>query len=383
MTTRHLYLRLAVAWVLTRALAVLLVHPFGHVIIDVYNYQSWLPALQSGAFPADDTMWQYPPGAGVLLLVPDLGPGYYLVWFQVLMLVFDLGILAMLMTAHARRADRADLGLWLWALAGAICGPLMVTRFDLVPTFFAVAAVLLLARPALSGGVAAVGFLVKVWPGLILLALPRARTWRGAVAFVGTAVVLLAFMSLFFDDTLSFIGNQASRGLQVESTGALLYWLPTLVGTTVDNGLEYGSMQVRMAGAETVGTVLTVLGLAVLAVLAWWRVRGRLEKAPGADVALTAVMVVVATSRVYSPQFNVWLIGLAAVATITTATGLRTVALILVGVSVITQVVYPFFPSQLTDADAWMVLVQAMRIAALVTAVVMGLRSLYSAPRRA
>jgi hypothetical protein len=222
-----------------------------------------------------------------------------------------------------------------------------------------------------------------VWPALLLLALPRARTLKAAAGFLVVTVGVLAALTLLLDGTLSFLGNQASRGLQAESTGALPYWLTTLAGRTVDYGLEYGAMQVRMAGTEAVGAALTAVGLLVLAVIAWWRLRGRLESVAGADVALAAVMVSVATSRVYSPQFNVWLIALAAVAAISTATQMRSVILILVGVSVSTEVVYPSFYSQFTEGEAWLVLVQTGRIVGLLVAVVLALGVLAQAGRSA
>lgn len=380
---RRPYALVALTWLASRAVAVALVPLLAYILNDVDIYQGWVPILRGGAFPQGDATWQYPPGAGLLIVLPDFAPGPFLPAFVAFMLLVDLAILAMLLIAHRRRPDRADLGLWLWASAGVLCGPLLVTRFDLLPTFFAVAALLLLARPFLSGATAALGFLVKVWPALLLLALPRARTMKAAVAFLLMTVTVLAGLTMVLDGTLSFLGNQASRGLQAESTGAMPYWLAALAGRTIDYGLEYGAMQVRMAGTEIAGTALTIVGILVLAVLAWWRLRGRLESVAGADVALTAVMVSVATSRVYSPQFNVWLIGLAAVATISTATRMRTVALILVGVSISTEIVYPFFYTQFTDGEAWMILVQAGRITGLLVAVVLALNALAQAGRSA
>jgi hypothetical protein len=44
------------------------------------------------------------------------------------------------------------------------------------------------------------------------------------------------------------------------------------------------------------------------------RIRGRLEVVPGADVVLTAVLVFITFNKVNSPQFGVWLVGMAAVA---------------------------------------------------------------------
>ncbi len=136
----------------------------------------------------------------------------------------------------------------------------MMVRFDVVPTLFAVVAVLLVARPLASGAAAALGLTVKVWPALMLFVLPRRSLPRGLAAFAVTAAVVMLAFTLLFDDSLSFLANQQARGLQVESVGALPYEIASLLGGEVAFGLKYGSIQVLMGGAETVGLALTVVG---------------------------------------------------------------------------------------------------------------------------
>ena len=153
----------------------------------------------------------------------------------------------------------------------------MVVRFDVVPTLFAVVAILLVARPVAPGVAAALGLTVKLWPALMLFVLPRRALPRTLAAFAVIAAALVAAFALLTDDSLSFLANQQARGLQVESVGALPYELFSLIGGDVAFGLKYGSIQVLMSGAETVGLALTVLGLALFALLGWWRLSGRLE----------------------------------------------------------------------------------------------------------
>jgi hypothetical protein len=136
-----------------------------------------------------------------------------------------------------------------------------------------------------------------------------------------------------------------------------------------------------MQGAETVGTILTVLGLVVIAMVAWWRLRGRLEDVPAGDIALTVMLVSVASSRVYSPQFNTWIIGLAAAALLATRTRLTNVCLIMVIVSLLTQFVYPWSATQLVHGSALVIVVQSLRIILLLVATVLSLMAI--APRRA
>ena len=89
-----------------------------------------------------------------------------------------------------------------------------------------------------------------------------------------TLVLVLGVFALLTDGSLSFLANQQARGLQVESVGALPYEVFTLLGGEVEFGLKYGSIQVLMGGAETVGLVLTLIGLALFALIAWWRLSG-------------------------------------------------------------------------------------------------------------
>jgi hypothetical protein len=355
-------------WLLTRGIAVATTDMTPWMLHDLDVYRNWLPFLRALAFPATDPMWQYPPGIAPVFLAAGALPWDFAWSFTLVILAFDAAILAALLTSHARRADASWRGPWLWACAGIIVGPIMVTRFDLVPTLFAVLSVLLVGRPALSGVSAAVGFLVKLWPGFMLLAIPRTGTRRGVVAFAIAVLAISASFMLVFEGSLSFIGNQRARGLQVESVGALPYIVGSLWDHGIRFGLQYGSVQVLTSGTEAVGALVTAIGLAVFAVIAWWRLAGRLESVPPGDVALTVMLVSVATSRVYSPQFNVWLIGLASVALVSRATRLDVVALLLIAVCVMTQVVYPWSATELVHGDLRGIGAQAVRILCLLAA---------------
>ena len=367
------YALVAVAWVSTRAIAVVSVDMTPWMLNDLEIYLSWVPGLQGGAFPAADPTWQYPPGiAPLFLLAGSLAIDFR--WaFTLVILAVDAALMALLLVARARRPAASWRGPWLWAMAGLVVGPIMVTRFDVVPTTLAVLAVLLAARPVLSGAAAALGALTKAWPALMLLVLPRRALPRGILGFAVTGGLVLLVAQAATRDSLSFLSNQQSRGLQVESVGALPYELWSLLGGEVSFVYQYGSIQVDMAGAEAIGLVVTGLGLLLLGGLVLARLAGRLETAAPGDVALAAVCVSVATSRVYSPQFNVWLVGLAAVAMLDARSRLRVVAVLVIVISVLTQVVYPWSATQLVTGDTVTVVVQALRISGLLAATVLAL----------
>ncbi len=371
-----MYAVIAVTWLATRVVALISVDMTPWMLNDFDIYQSWVPVLQGGGYPAADPTWQYPPGSGPLFLIAGAIPTDFRWAFTLVILAADAAIMAALLAAHARRDGTSLTGPWLWSVAGIVVGSIMMVRFDVVPTLFAVLAVLLVARPALSGASAAVGLVIKAWPALLLLVLPRRSLPRGLLGFAITGGVLLIVFTLAFRDSLSFLGNQQARGIQVESVGALPYLLHSLTGGEVAFGLQYGSIQVLMAGTEAVGLAVTIVGVALFGLLVWWRLSGRLETVPPGDVALATMLVAVATSRVYSPQFNVWLIGVTAVALLDSRSRARRVAILVVAVSVLTQFVYPWSATQLVTGGLAAIIVQALRVGLLLAAAVLALLAL-------
>lgn len=372
-SSRSAYAALAVAWLATRAYAVLSVDLTPWILNDIDIYRDWAPGLAGGAFPVGDPAWQYPPGIAPVFVLSDSLLVDYRWGFTLVILAVDALLMGALLLAHARRQQASWRGPWLWALAGVVVGPIMMVRFDVVPTTLAGIAVLLAAQPARAGAMAALGALTKVWPALVLLALPRRSLPRALLAAgVTIALVGLAFLVLT-DDPLSFLGNQRDRGLQMESVGALPYEWWDLLGGDVEYDLQYGSVQVIMSAASLVGTIVTGIGLLLLAVVAWARLTGRLEAARPGDVALTVMLVSVATSRVYSPQFNVWLVGLAAVAVLDPLSRLRRVTAIVIALSLVTQVVYPWLGTQLREGEVLAIAVQSVRITLLLVALALSL----------
>jgi hypothetical protein len=375
------YAVVGLAWLATRVLAVVSVDMTPWMLNDLTIYEGWVPGLQDATFPQDDPTWQYPPGIAPLFLLAGATRMDYRWGFTLAILLVDACLMGVLLWARARRPSASWRGPWLWALAGLVVGSIMVVRFDVVPTLFAAVAVLLAARPLASGAAAALGFTAKVWPALMLFVLPRRALPRGVAAFAVAALVVLGAFALVTDGSLSFLGNQQARGLQVESVGALPYEVWTLLGGDAHFDLKYGSIQVLMSGAEIVGLSLTVVGLALFVLLGWARLSGRLEHARPGDVALAVMLVSVATSRVYSPQFNVWLVGLAAVAVLDRASRLRVPVVIVIVISVLTQIVYPWSATQLVTADTFTISVQALRIMGLVVATVLALVAILRSPR--
>jgi hypothetical protein len=98
-----------------------------------------------------------------------------------------------------------------------------------------------------------------------------------------------------------------------------------------------------------------------------------------ADVAFAAVLVAVVTSRVLSPQYLVWLLGVAAVCLTRRGTLMRTPAWLVLAAVSVTQLIFPLFYHSLRGGQIYSGLILLGRNALLVTAAVLALRALWRA----
>lgn len=314
-------------WVATRALIVAEVGFWakGHPRLeDVNNYATWSHVLTGeGAFPSGDA-WQYPPGAGLLMLVPRILPGSYGEAFVGLMLLADF-VGLMLLARLARRSGN-DAGVWAWLLAMPLLGTFAVLRFDLAPTVIAIAALLVVhRRPQWFGALAGLGAVVKLWPLLVLFGeWDGRRLLRGALVALAVVAIVFAVSAIAFGDPAGFVSHGGERGLQEEAVATIPWQLEEIVsGDPYPRAIRFGAWEVATPTADAVATALGWLTLAALAAAAaWWRRRRQriregcerlADAAVSRDFVFTVVLLVVVTSRVLSTQYMVWLLGLAAV----------------------------------------------------------------------
>jgi len=337
-------------------------------ISDIDIYTHWATdSLAMGRFP-NDVAWQYPPLAGPLLLLGEKLPGG---WggYVLLFLAFDAAIMFMV-SRHARDVGDGS-GRRLWALLPVVVGlPLLFSRFDVVPTAFAVAAVLLASRPIASGVAAAVGAWIKVWPALAVAGLRRRDLPAGILGLLTASMVLAGLTVATTNDSMAFLHNQHGRGLQIESVMAWPFLVARQMGMQLDVRYEYGSVQVSGSGVALVAAVLPWVTLVLLALVAVQRLRGRLDDLLAADVALAAVLFSVTTSRVLSPQYYIWLFGLAAVALCHPDTRMRRTIALLVGASIAAEMLYPWFYEALIHGSVVALCLQTARVGLTVTATI-------------
>ena len=98
-----------------------------------------------------------------------------------------------------------------------------------------------------------------------------------------------------------------------------------------------------------------------------------------ADVGFAAVLVFVVTSRVLSPQYLVWLLGIAAVCLTRRDTLMRTPSWLVLGAISVTQLIFPLFYHTLRGGQIYSGMILVSRNAVLVVAAVLALRALWRA----
>ena len=328
-------------WLATRAGLYLLVnHPGGNG--DVGIYQRWYACcLSHGHFPLADPMWQYPPGAALVLWLPGRLPFSYTNSFVLLAIGCDLAITLMLCAAARRGGSWA--GAWYWACGVPLLGAVSVIRLDIVPVALSVAALSLTSRSGVRGALIGAGAAVKAWP-LTLLAGTAPGQWRRTLA--AAAVALAAVCVVFAHATGSFLAHQDARGTEIESVAATPFMIWRQAGWPGTVVFRFGAWQLS-GGHAALALDASRLGLVLTAAaVVGWRLliaTGRASWRPefAADAPLAATLLFLVASPVLSPQYLLWVTGLAAACLATGRTTQRPAALAVLAAAGLTQVIFP------------------------------------------
>jgi hypothetical protein len=374
-------------------------------------YRSWAEGAASGAYVVGiTTPFVYP----ILAFVPifaalTMGPALYsTVWLGI---VTALNALAFGMLVGPGRAGRSFgagraagagrgagagrdgrdgrhlLAAWWWLGFLLLLGPIALARIDSVTAPLVIIALLqLAARPIWATVLLTIATWVKVWPAAVIAALLVAarRRWQVVAVAAGTSAAIVAFALLAaailggnVRNVFSFITQQTSRGLQIESPVSLLWlWQAAfgVPGSSIYYDRELLTYQVAGPGTPVAIDLMTpLLALGVAAVL----LLGVLALQRGAaferlfpPLVLALVVTLIAVNKVGSPQFIGWLaapviFGLVTAGkatagkatagkTATAPPAWRTPAVMVLVLAALTQVVYPYLYDWLLVANPLM-----------------------------
>lgn len=286
---------------------------------DARRYQQ---IADAEGMPYRDVRIEYPPGTVVVIEAVDADD----LWgsqlrLGVSQLVADLATAAVLAWGFRRRVAVAYLVLGTPFLAF----PFLYLRVDLVSVLLAAAAVAVLhqvrgGRGDAAGGVLlALAVLTKLWPFVLVPLLVVERRWRALAWCAATGALLTAAWVgvAGIDGARDVVSFRGAEGWQLESvTGILVHVLDPARAHVESGAWRTGTMP---GGART---LLTALSLATAGVAWWWAWRR-----PTADTRLdattvryglaplAAVLGLLVFAPIISPQYVLWLLPFAAVAT--------------------------------------------------------------------
>ena len=338
---------------------------FDHSLGDlpVYEHTSRLIAL--GEFPYADFRLEYPPLAASLFVLAGILPGGYALGFSMVMLACLLATLVgTYATARALGLDRRSTGsaLALIALAPIMLGPLMQTRYDLaVAALLAwIAYAIVTDRWHATWILVAVAVLVKlvplaVIPVLVLMhrrwAAGRGARWGWLAALAAIALGVAPFVIGSPRGAWQMVAYHLDRPLQIESFGSsLLLGAHNLARVPVRHVTSYGSDNLIGRLPDAIATLSSAAGIVLLVLVA-----RSLHRALGAETGprllalqgISATLVaLIATGKVLSPQYLVWLVPL--VALVGGRRGQISAGLLAVAM-IASQVIFPTSYRALTD----------------------------------
>ena len=338
---------------------------------DVHVYQGYAEKLLHGALPYRDVFVEYPPGAFAVFLPPTVfGASHYNAAFKTLMALCGVAtilLVALVLGELGASRRRVLVSVGLLALAPVALGPISLNTYDAWPALLTVLALYLLLRERglLAAGVLGLAVSAKVYP-LVLVPLAGIYLWRragarrvGLALAVFAAVVLVVVLPFAVYDAhgvFSSFRSQATRGLQIESLGASLLLVADRLGLYHAHVVETTGVAGRnLSGSLPDGVATATLILEALAVVAVWLLYARARDARGRLPLAFAAAVAgfLAFTKVFSPQYLVWLVPLVVVSG-------EPVALVLTAVSLVLAQVW-FFHYHALFRLAWPTWLLAVR----------------------
>lgn len=316
---------LTAAFVITRAVMWWLDHHIGdYWMIDtpVDYYFKGLDDPGSGAmqeYPVP-VMWMVAVLKWLTMIFSSADKITVSIW---MLLVVDVGFFVWL------TASRRWWGAGFWVLFGVFFGPLLWTRWDIVPAVLVAATLVTLVRhPKVSGILLGCATMIKLWPAIIGTALvgwwKSRQTWQRIASFAATCVVIAA-LSVWghgFHRITSVFNYQGDRGLQIESIPATgVMWAAhhgedaLSISYAASQSFEvFGPSVSRWETFSTILTVIMVLVCVYLCVSALIGADGFRRMFPrAADGALTPpqqrmLVIEKTTDNGWSARRSAWLV---------------------------------------------------------------------------
>ena len=300
---------------------------------DLAVYLAGVEALLEGRL-YDGHVFEYPPYALIWFLAPSVWAHdleSYRLAFGLQIWLFDAAIKATLLWRALRaRSGFPDLvPFFVYSLGSAALGHVLLMRYDAIPGGLSLAGALAVTGgwPLLGGAVTALAAGTKAYPvlfipilGVVAWRQSRGNLRRFALGVAAGTVPLLALAAWM--PWWKFVAFHDERGLEAGSLVASLIWTLhrfagvdatwSLVGTSNEVGGPLAAQLLVPARLFWVVSTLACVGVAIVGALRLARANAAAQAASAGMLMLLTVVAFVATNTVFSPQFHLWLIPLAA-----------------------------------------------------------------------
>ena len=292
-------------------------------------YFGYASQIMDGGFPYRDFALEYPPFSLLFFILPRLAaPTWqiYSIWFQAEVIIFDL-IGLLVIYSIAKRLGKAPWKMLSIYTVGLLAvGPIIGQQFDIFPAVMVLLSLYYfwLGKHKTAWALLALGAMTKIYPVVIapifLIYYIRnhqyIRIRDGIITFAAVSLAIaLPFLIMSPDGFLNFFSYHAQRGIQLESTySGFLLVADKLDLTSVSVVHNFGSYNVSGQLADTCVTISNYLPV-VLLFIAYWIIYKRMNLGKP-DIArmgaysLLAVLILLISSRILSPQYLIWLIPL-------------------------------------------------------------------------
>jgi hypothetical protein len=288
-------------------------------------------AIKGGDLPYRDQQIEYPPLSVPVLIAPiyvDDSTQGFVDGFMWEMLAFDLAMLLLIAFALPGDEKRVLSALGIYTVGVVILsdvvldnslidiGPLILTRFDLVPALLVLGAVLARdrGRSATWSGLLSLGVAVKAFPLFLYPALLRGeKNLRRVIVAGAVPLVLCAAAVLVMGDEFgSAITYHTQRALQVESLAATPFEIAHVWGSSgITTGVGHGGFEIHASGTTAARWISVIIGAVGYLWLVW---AGWHSKASNLQLVTALLTVLVVFAPVLSPQFLLWILPVSACA---------------------------------------------------------------------
>ncbi len=345
---------------------------------DVYRvYEPWsLQALEGRTIVGITEPWVYPQLALVpMVLAHAFAPiAGYIVGWGLLVTALDAVAFAVLVGRGMSVGRRT--AAWCWLGFIALLGPVGLYRLEAVTVALSIVGCLwLVGRPWAGSMLLAVATWMKVWPAALLLAAVIAvRSVRRGGEIVAGALVVSALTLIAVvlaggaEDALGFVGEQTTRGLQVESPAAMPYLWGAVIGAPGFEVAYSRELLTFQVAGPAVDIVVAVMTPALIVAIAGVAVIGAVKAARGVSFAalfpslsLALVAGFIALNKVGSPQYLAWLVPSIVIGIVLRRRVWAGPAALALVAAALTQLVYPLLYAGILSPEPVAVTVLTLR----------------------